>query len=163
MINQVNQPPRNSLQEVLCKKVFLKSLQNSQEKTSARFFNKVACLQLHSKRDPGTGVFVWILRNFQERFYYRIPPDDCFYHSCLNIEANLGNSNTLYLLLIMPQSFPVFFVLSNNLNSIYLKFLTIQIDFCFQKFYISPLVRTYIDSAKKQLLIGSIKLLGSQR
>ena len=51
----------------------------------------------------------------------------------------------------------------NNLNFIYLNFLAIEIDFCFQKFYIGPLVRTQIGSVKKQLLIGLIKLLGSQR
>ena len=31
------------------------------------------------KRDYGTGVFLWILWNFQEHLFYRTPPDDCFY------------------------------------------------------------------------------------
>ena len=42
--------------------VFLKILQNSQENTCARvLFNK-----LHWKRDYGTGVFLWILRNYKQ-------------------------------------------------------------------------------------------------
>ena len=41
---------------VLCKKVFLDVLQNSQENAWG--------LQLNQKRDSGTGVFLWILRNF---------------------------------------------------------------------------------------------------
>ena len=44
------------------KKVLLEILQNSQENTFARvsFFNKVTglSLQLHLKRDSGTGVFL---------------------------------------------------------------------------------------------------------
>ena len=27
-------------------------------------------LQLYSKRDPGTGVFLWILQNFQEQLFF---------------------------------------------------------------------------------------------
>ena len=40
------------------------------------FSNKVASrgLQLCYKRDPGTGVFLWILRSFQEHLFYRTPP-----------------------------------------------------------------------------------------
>ena len=46
------------------KKVFLEISQNSQENTCAsRFF----------KRDSGTGVFLWILWNFQNTFH-RTPP-----------------------------------------------------------------------------------------
>ena len=49
--------------------MLLKILQNSQENTCARvIFNKVAglslSLQLYWKRDSGTGLFQWILRNF---------------------------------------------------------------------------------------------------
>ena len=45
--------------EVFCKNVFLKISQNLQESTCARvtFLNKVAGW------DPGTGAFLWILRN----------------------------------------------------------------------------------------------------
>ena len=42
------------------------------------FFNKVAGQQLYLKRDPDTGVFLWILQNFQEHLFYRTPLDDCF-------------------------------------------------------------------------------------
>ena len=40
------------------------------------FFSKVAESLL--KRDSGTGVFLWILRNFREHLFYRTPPEDCF-------------------------------------------------------------------------------------
>ena len=40
------------------KKVFLEILQNSQENSL-----------LLSKRDSGTGVFLWILRNFYEQLF----------------------------------------------------------------------------------------------
>ena len=36
-------------------------------------------LQLYYKRDPDTGVFLWILRNFSEQLFYRTPPGDCFF------------------------------------------------------------------------------------
>ena len=57
------------------KKVFLKISQNSQENTCARvsFLNKVTCLR-PAKRDSDTGVFLWILRNFKENFFYRTYP-----------------------------------------------------------------------------------------
>ena len=31
-------------------------------------------------RTCGTGVFLWILWNFQEHLFYRTRPDDCFYY-----------------------------------------------------------------------------------
>ena len=53
---------------VLLKKVFLEISQNSQENSCARvsFLIKLQALglQLYLKRDPGTGVFLWILRKF---------------------------------------------------------------------------------------------------
>ena len=56
---------RSSRPEVVCKKSVLRILQNSHENTCVR----VTCLiklqawglQLYSKRDSGTGVFLWIL------------------------------------------------------------------------------------------------------
>ena len=39
------------------------------------FFNKVAGLR---KKKTDKGVFLWILRNFQEQLFYRTPLDDCF-------------------------------------------------------------------------------------
>ena len=43
-------------------------------------FNKVAVLnlELYQKRDTGTGIFLWIFRNFQEYLFYKTPLDDCF-------------------------------------------------------------------------------------
>ena len=38
---------------------------------------------------------------------------------------------------------------SNNLNSVYLIFLTIQIGFCFQKLYFTPLIPAQIDCVNK--------------
>ena len=35
-------------------------------------------MQLYWKRDSGTGVFPWILRNFLENIFYRTYPGDCF-------------------------------------------------------------------------------------
>ena len=35
-------------------------------------------LQLYLKRDSGTGVFLQILWNFLEPYFYRTPPDNCF-------------------------------------------------------------------------------------
>ena len=31
------------------------------------------------KKDTGTGVFLWILRNFKEHLFYKTPPGDCFW------------------------------------------------------------------------------------
>ena len=49
-------------------KVFLEISQNSLKNTGARvsFLIKlqVLGLQLYKKRDPATGIFLWILRNF---------------------------------------------------------------------------------------------------
>ena len=36
-------------------------------------------LQRYRKRDSGTGVFLWILQNFQEHLFYRTPLGDCLY------------------------------------------------------------------------------------
>ena len=52
---------------VLLKKVFLKISQNSQENTGARAYFLIKLMvwgmQLYSKGDFGTGVFLWVLRN----------------------------------------------------------------------------------------------------
>ena len=62
-----------SCRGVLCKKVFLEISQNSQENTYARvsFLIKLQTwgLQLYSKRDSGTSVFLWILLHFQEHLF----------------------------------------------------------------------------------------------
>ena len=52
------------------KKVFVKNSQNSQENNYARIFFVIklqaTVLQVYSKRNSKTGVFLWILRNFSE-------------------------------------------------------------------------------------------------
>ena len=59
-------------------KVFLKISQILQENTCARVSFSIKLqssgLPLYQKRDSGTGVFLCILLNFQERFFYRTPP-----------------------------------------------------------------------------------------
>ena len=65
---------RSSHQRHSIKKMFLEISQNSQEITCARasFLKEAWGLQLYLKRDSGTGVFQWILRNF-EHLFYRTP------------------------------------------------------------------------------------------
>ena len=60
---------RSSNPEVLYKIDVLKNF--------AKFTGKHLCqspgwgLQLYEKRDPGTGVFLWILQDFKNSFFYR--------------------------------------------------------------------------------------------
>ena len=61
-------------------------MQNSQENTCVRvsFLTKLqvlACKLIKKliKSNSGTGVFLWILRNFKEHLFYRTPTDDCFW------------------------------------------------------------------------------------
>ena len=97
---------RSSRLELFYKKVFLEISENSQENACARVsfliklqpsyfpvfgpnteiygvnlseYKKIRDLQLYLKRDSGTGVFLRILRNFQEHFFYRTPLDGCFW------------------------------------------------------------------------------------
>ena len=61
--------------EVFCKKkVFSEISQSSHESTTAR----ASSLQLYWKRESGTGVFLWILLNFEEHLFDGTPQDDCF-------------------------------------------------------------------------------------
>ena len=83
---------------VLWKKLFLEISQNSQENTSARvsFLVKLQAWsrQLCQKRHPGTGVFLWILQNFQEHLSYRTPLSGCFWgHWYISIPP--GNNRKL--------------------------------------------------------------------
>ena len=68
---------------VLLKKEFLKILYISQENTCA------LGLQLYEKRDSGTGVFLWILRNFQEHLFYWTPLDDCFFINMVDVHISI--------------------------------------------------------------------------
>ena len=92
---------RSSRLELFYKKVFLEISENSQENASARVsfliklqpsyfpvfglnteiygvnlseYKKIRDLQLYLKRDSGTGVFLRILRNFQEHFFFYKKP-----------------------------------------------------------------------------------------
>ena len=61
------------------KKVLLKILLNSQENTCGRvsFLIKLQALQL-IKKDSSEGVFLWILRNFQEHLFSQNTSRGCF-------------------------------------------------------------------------------------
>ena len=62
------------------RKVFLEISQNSQENTCVRFSFLIKLqalsLQLYWKRNSGTRVFLWILRNFWEHLFHRTSLDD---------------------------------------------------------------------------------------
>ena len=62
------QVDRSSRLDVFCKTVVLKNFTKITEKhlCPSLFFNKVAGLRpaTLSKRDSGTGIFLWILRNY---------------------------------------------------------------------------------------------------
>ena len=66
-------PSRTSRPEVFCKKIVLRNSVKFTGKHLSRsiFFNKVAGLSPATllKRDSGTGIFLWILRNFKTTFY----------------------------------------------------------------------------------------------
>ena len=104
-----NKPADPIARRCSVKEVLLKILQNLQENTCPRasvltkfnslcfdnfrnfakltgkhlhlslFLNKVVGLQLYWKRNSGTGVFQWILQNFEEHLFYRTPPGDRFW------------------------------------------------------------------------------------
>ena len=63
---------------MFCKKIVPKNLAKFTEKHWNLFFSKVAGLnkdsgeQLYQKKDSNTGVFLWILLNFSERFLQNI-------------------------------------------------------------------------------------------
>ena len=62
--------------------MFFKITQNAQENTCARVSLLIKLwswdLQLYWKRDSGTDIFLWILRNSLEHLFHRNPPGDCF-------------------------------------------------------------------------------------
>ena len=66
---------RSSRPEVFCYKDVLKNFTKFTGNYSCQslFFNKVADLRPATllKRDPGTGVFLWILQNLLEHLFYR--------------------------------------------------------------------------------------------
>ena len=60
---------RSEPPEVFCEKFVLQSF--------VKFKGKHSGLQLYYKRDPSTGVFLCIFRNFEEQLFYRTLLDDC--------------------------------------------------------------------------------------
>ena len=64
--------------------MFWEISQNSQESTCARVSFLIK-LQLYEKRDFGTGVFLWILRNFSEHLFLQNTSGGCF---CICILPN---------------------------------------------------------------------------
>ena len=77
----LNSKQKQSL-EVFFQKFVLENFAKYTEKRLCQslFFNKVAGLglQLYQKRHSDTGVFLLILRHFQEHLFYRKPPVDGF-------------------------------------------------------------------------------------
>ena len=50
-------------------------------------FNKLQAslrLAILLKKDSGTGIFQWILRNFKQHLFYRTSPGDCLTAQCQN-------------------------------------------------------------------------------
>ena len=52
----------------------------------AKFTGKHLCQSLFFNKVAGTSVFLWILRNFWEHFFYRTPADDCFLSNFFSLE-----------------------------------------------------------------------------
>ena len=61
---------RSSRPEVFCKKCVPRNF--------AKFTRKHLCQKLYLKRDSGTGVFLWILRNFYEHLFLQNTSGGCF-------------------------------------------------------------------------------------
>ena len=105
--------------QVFYKKNCSKKFRNIHEKTIVSLFNKVAGQRSATllKRDSHTGVFLWILQNFQEHLFHRAPPDDCLigifsswwvkfgYFHCLS-----KNGNNF----LIKEAIASFYVLENN-------------------------------------------------
>ena len=97
---------RSSYWSCFVKKGVLEISQNSQENTFVRvtFLIKLQAwdLQLYKKSDSGTGVFLWILRNFWAHPFYRTPPDDCFLQLDFEIVESSFRSTQYYVLVFKP-------------------------------------------------------------
>ena len=79
--------------------MFLQILQNSQENTCIRLL----------KRNSGTGIFLWILRNFWEKLFYGKPLGDCFCRSNDWLTSILYKSGTLLAKLFVKSIHTPFF------------------------------------------------------
>ena len=61
------------------KKVFLKISQNTCARVSFLIKLQASTCDFVKKRDCRTGVFLWILRNFQRQLFYITPLDECLW------------------------------------------------------------------------------------
>ena len=94
---------RSSHRRCPVRKVFLEISKNSQEEntcTRVSFFNKFAGATCNfiKKGDSGTGIFLWILRNFWEPPFYKTPLGDCFWsESNLTIQPQNASQQHIYI------------------------------------------------------------------
>ena len=86
-------PNRSRHPKIFCKKGALKNFAKFTRKHLCRnlFFNKDAGLRpaFLFKRDSDTGVFLWILRNFQEHIFYWTPPVTASVFTSRDVERKL--------------------------------------------------------------------------
>ena len=68
-------------------------------------------LQLYLKRDSGTGVFLWILRHFQEHWFNRAPLDDCFSTFSMYVFSSVTNYSLIAVRPLVPIKAITFIVL----------------------------------------------------
>ena len=63
------------------------------KKSVLKSFAKLFCKSFFfNKRDPNTGVSLWIFRNFEEHLFQRTPSDDCFWNT--NFFHTMRNSGS---------------------------------------------------------------------
>ena len=88
-------------------------------------FNNVAGLKTWTslKRDPDTGIFLWIFHISSKSLIYRTPPDDC---SCWSLHSNQNFYLVITLCLFFPSLFS--FIIDNcNYGSLLRKCLKMKI------------------------------------
>ena len=61
-------------------------------------------LQLYYKRDPDTGVFLWILRNFEEHLFLQNTSGGCFYNFA-GFTSKFRCLSRTYLCLVVSASY----------------------------------------------------------
>ena len=91
--------------------MFLENWQNSEKNTCARVSFLINCRPQACnfiKKDSGTGIFLWILPNFWENFFYTRPLDDCFWNTYFQLKMSL--------VIYWQSALPAF----NNNNSYFL-------------------------------------------
>ena len=115
------------------KMMFLETSQNSHENTCARVsLFRDWNLKLYLKRDSGTAVFMWILRNYSEHFFFQNTSGGCFCNEiCLWGRWNPSIKTKMVLFLIRV------FLITNYLKVVYLLSktrlsITVALSFCLQ-------------------------------